>query len=111
MTKPFETNNIADAPYSAKDLDHGHVVQLNDPNLVRIDRLRLLSDPGTDYPFYDLSYCWGTLKDGKHVRVQLPVERFPRRGLNAAIVKMCRDAGVFGKGLGLFDGRTISVCI
>lgn len=51
-------------------------VQWNHPDLKRIVRLRLLSDPG--YPQWDISYCYGLMKDGSHVRVQLPMLNLPR---------------------------------
>ena len=86
------------------DLDG--TVQLEDPRLARIARLRLLSDPG--FPFWDVSYCYGVLKDGTKVRVSLPRHQFTKRTLKADLIDMCREAGVYGKGLGLFDPETIS---
>lgn len=81
-------------------------VYLDDPRLARIARLRLLSDPG--FPFWDVSYCYGVLKDGTRVRVTLPVHQFSKRALKKEIVDMCREVGVYAKGLGLFDPETIS---
>ena len=81
-------------------------VQLEDPRLARINRLRLLSDPG--FPFWDVSYCYGTLKDGSRVRVSLPRHQFSKRALKKDLLDMCKEAGVYGKGLGLFDPETIS---
>jgi hypothetical protein len=81
-------------------------VALADPRLARIFRLRLVSDPG--FPFWDLSYCFGRLKDGTVVRVQLPEYQFPKRELTASLLRMCREAGVYGKGLGIFDPEVIS---
>lgn len=81
-------------------------VELDDPRLARINRLRLLSDVG--FPFWDVSYCYGTLKDGTRVRVNLPVYQFSKRALKKELLDMCREAGVYGKGLGLFDPETIS---
>lgn len=51
-------------------------VAWNDPRLARITRLRLLSDPGLD--FWDVSYCYGILKDGSPVRVSLPFSQLRR---------------------------------
>lgn len=86
--------------------DIEETVQLEDPRLARIARLRLLSDPG--FPFWDVSYCYGVLKDGSRVRVQLPRYQFSKRALHKELVEMCREAGVYGKGLGLFEPETIS---
>ena len=81
-------------------------VYLSDPRLARIARLRLLSDPG--FPFWDVSYCYGVLKDGTRVRVSLPRHQFGKRTLKQDLIEMCREAGVYGKGLGLFEPETIS---
>lgn len=84
----------------------GETVELGDPRLTKIARLRLLSDPG--FPFYDVSYCYGILKDGKKVRVNLPRYQFSKRRLKGELLEMCKEAGVYAKGLGLFDPETIS---
>ena len=103
-----EDNPLALAPYTTPGVD-AETVTLDDPRLARIDRLRLLGDSdGWAYPFLDLSYCWGTLKDGAHVRVSLPVHSFPKRGLKRALVEMAKEAGVYAKGLGLLDDGIIS---
>lgn len=84
-------------------------MQLSDPDLEKITRLRLLGDSdGWAYPYLDVSYCYGKLKDGTHVRVDLPVYHFPKRGLKRALVEMAKEAGVFAKGLGLLDDNVIS---
>lgn len=82
-------------------------VDLTDPELGRITRLRLLGD--RDFPFLDLSYCHGELKDGTPVRVQLPRHQFPKRGLCRALVEMCQQAKVYGKGIGITDPNVWSV--
>ena len=56
--------------------DGGHV-DWKDPLLAKIVRLRLLSDPG--FPSWDVSYCYGVLKDGTKVTVQLPFNQIPKR--------------------------------
>lgn len=81
-------------------------VQLEDKRLKRIKRLRLLSDPG--FPFWDVSYCYGLLDDGTKVRVQLPRHQFSKAKWRSELYDMCREAGVYGKGLGLFDAETVS---
>ena len=114
-----EANNIAGADYdhTAVDYSVGNV-PLADPDLVRIDRIRLLTDPGL--PFYDLSYCWGTLRDGRHVRVDLGRYQFARRprgtaqkgshaSLRGQLVQCAKDAGRHAKQLGMLDDDTISI--
>lgn len=76
-------------------------VDWRDKDLKKIVRLRLLSDPG--FPFYDVSYCIGEMKDGSAVHVDLPFDQLPRRGMNAAIIKYAKQDNVFAKGLGIFD--------
>lgn len=103
----METNPItAEHKRIREEIDHKISVDLDDPRLGRITRLRLVTDSG--FPFYDVSYCYGTLKDGTHVRVSLPVFQFPRKGLTGALIEMCREAHVYAKGLGLLDGDVIS---
>lgn len=101
----LESNGIT--PELRSEMDKAErTVGLSDPALARIFRLRLVSDPG--FPFWDLSYCFGRLKDGTVVRVQLPEYQFPKRELNAALIRMCREAGVYGKALGIFDPEVVS---
>ena len=100
-----ETNPIDDWVKAHRDAAE-EIVDLSDKRLGRIVRLRLLTD--RDVPFWDLSYCYGTLKDGTAVRVRLPQHQFPRQGLNQSLVEMCKAVNVFGKGLGIFDPEVIS---
>lgn len=81
-------------------------VDLTDKRLARITRLRLLTDPG--YPMYDLSYCYGELKDGTPVRVHLPWWQFSRKNLKGDLIAMCREANVYAKGLGMLDSDVLS---
>jgi hypothetical protein len=82
-------------------------VQLNDPRLERIARLRLFAEAG--YPFYDISYCYGVLKDGTHVRVHLDEHRISRRNAKGDLIAMAKRAKVFAKGLGLLDRNNWSI--
>jgi hypothetical protein len=82
------------------------VVDWNDEDLDKIVRLRLLSDPG--YPVWDVSYCWGRLKDGTPVRVELPFDQLSKGRVKAEIIAHAKAEGVYAKGLGLFDPDTIS---
>lgn len=96
----IETNGIEDhAAYFS--VDRSETVELNDPRIAQITRLRLLTD--RDFPFWDLSYCHGRLKDGTEVRVQLPEWQFRKSNLRGDLLAMCKRAGVYGKGLGIFD--------
>ena len=99
-----ETNPITDEIHAFREAIE-HTVDFADPALDKIVRLRLLTDPG--FPFYDVSYCYGTLKDGTPVRVNLPLHQFPKRGLTRALVDMAKDAGKYGKGMGLLDNLSI----
>ena len=67
---------------------------------LRITRLRLLSDPG--FPLWDVSYCYGTV-DGKPVRVQLPFDQLPKRGMLRAIIDHGKREGVYVRGTGMLD--------
>ena len=82
-------------------------VSWDDPQLKRVTRLRLISDPG--FPLWDLSYVWGELKDGTKVNVRVPFDQLPKRALKRQIVAEAQTAGVFAKGLGLLDSDVISL--
>ena len=103
-----ETNSIFDAAYTHEHVDYSEGdVRLNDPRLVSIDRLRLLTERG--YPFFDVSYCYGTLRDGRHVRVYLGDTRLPRKGTKGFLIELAREQGVYAKGLGLLDEGNWSI--
>ena len=100
-----ETNNIQDftggeGVYSILDQING-TVHWDDPSLKKIIRLRLLSDPG--HPYWEVSYCWGKLKDGTLVDVTLPFYQIPKKGFSGFIIKRAAEEKVYAKGLGLFD--------
>lgn len=97
----YETNGLADAAaYHATD--RKMQVALDDPRLATITRLRLLTDP--EFPYWDLSYCHGRLDDGTEVTVILPWHSFSKRnGLAREIVAMCKEVGVYAKGVGILD--------
>lgn len=97
-----ETNGLANArKYHEAREPHGGNVYWNDPQLSRITRLRLLSDPG--FPVWDVSYCHGILEDGTHVDVDLPFDQLPKRRVRAAICHYAVKDKVFAKGLGIYD--------
>jgi hypothetical protein len=101
----LESNPINDEVRAIRDSIVGEV-DLDDSNLVRITRLRLVSDPG--FPLWDLSYCYGQLRNGDHVRVHLPQHQFSKKFLKREIIAMCREAHVYAKGLGLLDDEVLS---
>lgn len=102
----WESNGLTDPDsyFSEPRID----VDLTDKELAKITRLRLISDPG--FPVWDVSYCHGELKDGTKVRVQLPRHQFKKKWLKNDLVSMCKEAGVFAKGLGLLNDDNISKC-
>lgn len=108
MYGAWETNGLEDGRAYHESVDYTEEVALRDDRLVRVTRLRLVSDPG--HPVWDLSYCHGELKDGRTVQVQLPSTRFSKKHLKTDIVTMCKREGVFAKGLGLLNDNIISKC-
>lgn len=97
----YETNGLTDTDaYYA--VERNAEVDLADPRLARVTRLRLLTD-AVGYGYWDVSYVHGVLKDGTPCRVHLPVREFRRGNLSRQIVEMCREAGVYAKGLGILD--------
>jgi hypothetical protein len=108
-----ESNGIESVPEHIRNADREKAVGFDDPDLLRVDRLRLISDPG--YPFWDVSYAWGTMKDGTAVRVLMGDFR-PRRGkgtpsVTRQLVEYCREEGVYAKGLGLLDPHVLSLLV
>lgn len=101
-----ESNGITPEIHAFRERISG-TVDLTDSRLGRIVRLRLLGEQG--FPFYDLSYCYGELRDGTPVRVQLPDHQFSRRYLTRDLIAMCRRVGVYGKGLGILSDDVISI--
>jgi hypothetical protein len=81
-------------------------VPWTDKGLAKIVRLRLISDPG--YPFWDLSYCYGRMKDGRYVLVSVPFYQIPKNQVVSTILAEARRDGVYAKGLGLFNFDVIS---
>lgn len=101
-----ESNPITDEVKAIREAIE-QTVELSDARLVKITRLRLVTDPG--FPMYDLSYCYGELRSGEPVRVNLPEWQFSKRTLKRDLIEMCRAAGVYGKGMGILDPSVISI--
>lgn len=77
-------------------------VRWSDPALSRVTRLRLISDPG--HPEWDVSYCYGELKDGIPVRVDLPFSHLKKAAsIGKQIAAYARIDGVYAKGLGIYS--------
>jgi hypothetical protein len=108
-----EDNPIDLAAYNHTSVDYSEGdVPLSDPRLVRIDRIRLLTESG--YPAYDVSYVYGTLRDGRHVRVDLGTYRIAkgRKGgtsLKGHLVNLAKAAGRHAHGLHMLDADVISI--
>lgn len=107
--EPTETNPITHVADSMADYlstvdrrRHPHGVPLSHPDLTTIDRLRLIGYNRYEYPAWDLSYCYGFLRDGTKVAVQLDRIQFSKN-YNSELVELCKKAGKFGKSLGIFD--------
>jgi len=83
------------------------IVSWSDPDLEKIVRFRLIGNPG--YPYLDVSYCHGQLKDGTYVRVELPFGSLLKRGWKSELIRYARRHKVFAKKLGLFDNVSILV--
>lgn len=103
-----ETNGLVDAQAEVNKVDFTQNVWLDDPNLVRIIRLRLLTDPG--FPMWDMSYCWGEMKDGSRVHVKFSTNQFSKSNLKGDLIAEAKRMGRFAKGLGMLDDAVISKC-
>jgi hypothetical protein len=80
---------------------NARTVDWSEPHL-RVTRLRLLSDPGL--PFWDVSYCHGTLcHTGEYVHVELPFSQLPKRGFRGVIVQHAKRDGLYAHGLGVLS--------
>lgn len=95
-----ETNPLPAGYHDEKATD---TVSWTDSRLVRIERLRLLSDPG--FPAWDVSYCFGRLADGTKVAVALPFDQLPRgrRAMLGALIEHANRDHVNLKRLGTFE--------
>lgn len=102
-----EDNSIADAAYTHEAVDYSEHCALDDPRLARVDRIRLLTERG--YPYFDVSYVWGTLKDGRHVRISGFDGPLPRKGLKGALVQIAKEHKVHAHGLHMLDSDVISI--
>jgi hypothetical protein len=97
----YGTIEVNPLPEGFHDEEITGSVDWSDCRLVRVERLRLLSDPG--YPAWDVSYCHGRLKDGSKVAVILPFSELPKRNMRGALLAHAKRDKVYAKGLGIFE--------
>lgn len=104
----IELNGLENPQAEINKVDYSQNVWLDDPNLVRIIRIRLISDPG--FPFWDMSYAWGEMKDGSRVNVKFSTNQFAKRNLKGDLIAEAKRMGRFAKGMGMLDDGIISKC-
>jgi hypothetical protein len=101
-----ETNGLIDANAFHNNVTYKieRTLYWSDPELKRITRLRLVSDPG--YPVWDVSYCTGEDTNGNPVDVQVPFSELPKGkgAMVGEIVRCAKQDNVYAKGLGIFNG-------
>jgi len=105
----METNHLINGKEYHSNFENCPKVHWDNKDLKKITRLRLLGDIG--FPFYDVSYCNGVLKNGQLCDVILPFSQLPKKKLQKAIIEQAKKDKVYAKGLGLFDVSTISILI
>lgn len=97
-------------PLWASEVTHETIeehVSLGDKRLARITRLRLLTEPG--YPYFDISYVYGVLKDGRHCRIDGAPMHLGRRTIKRDLIAWAKEEGAYAKGLGLLDDSNWSI--
>lgn len=82
---------------------------LSDRNLVKVTIIRLVGFGDFDFPGCELSYCYGELRDGTPVRVDLGRWRFDKRAWKSQIIQCFKDAGRYAKGMGVDVNSPYSV--
>lgn len=103
----YQTNPLsADDLRARAQIDYSKQYDLGHPELVKITRLRLLTDAYC--PWWDVSYCYGELRDGTPVQVWLGAGQLRKRDLKGHLIQLAREAGKFAKGMGLLDDDNIS---
>lgn len=81
------------------------VVPWTDKRLAEVKVLELQRNAGLD--MLEVKNCFGVLRDGTPVEVELPFQSLPRNW-KASIIEQATKAGIFAKGLGLFDAVDIN---
>lgn len=103
MNESLDSEQIA----ALHKVERNETVYWTDERLARVTRLRLIGYNRFEYPRWDISYCYGELKDGTPVRVQVPFSNL-RRNWAADIIAFARQDGVYAKGLGILDNDVVS---
>lgn len=101
-----DTRSIGQIAALRESVDHSRVVDWADPELKRVLRFRLVGC-SREFPFWDVSYVYGELKDGTRVRVQLPFHQLSAKWKENLLKHAVRD-GVYAKRLGFFDPNVFS---
>ena len=99
-----ETNGLVNGAAYHENRRDAITVYWNDPDLVKITRLRLISDPG--FPFWDVSYAHGVMKNGDAADVQLPFSQLSKRQMWKEIYEAGTADGVYVKRI--LDASAIS---
>ena len=102
-----ETNPLWASESTHENVDFSIRCTLGDPRLERITRLRLLTEPG--YPYFDISYVYGVLKDGTHVRIDGAPMHLGRKTIKRDLIEWAKGEGAYAKGLGLLDDSCWSI--
>lgn len=101
-------------PENLRNFKWKATVDWTDEQLARIVRLRLIRPSYEEQRYgakwYDVSYCYGFLKDGTPVRVIGLGHLIPVKGnLQVNLVQLGREHKVYVKGLGLLDEDVVSI--
>jgi hypothetical protein len=102
-----EVNGLADPQEYHRRVTQNakRTVCWKDPDLLKIIRLRMVSDPG--FPWYDITYCHGMMKDGEYVKVDLPFDRLFKAkqygSLSRQIIAYAKKDGVYARRLGILE--------
>jgi hypothetical protein len=102
----WDTHSVEDTAALRESVDHSVTVDWTDRELRRVLRFRLIGC-SREYPFWDVSYCYGELRDGTRVRVQLPFGQL-KRTWQSDLLEHAKRAGVYAKALGFFDADVYS---
>ena len=102
-----ETNPLWMSEATHENVDYSIDTYLGDPEIARVVRLRLLTEPG--YPYYDVSYCYVQMKDGRYARLGGHIPTLSKRFLKRDLIEWAREAKVYAKGLGLLDEGNWSI--
>ena len=102
-----ETNPLWMSEATHENVNYDIHTWLGDPNIKRVVRLRLLTEPG--YPYYDISYCYVQMKDGQYARLGGYIPTLSKRFIKRDLIAWAKEEGVFAKGLGLLDEDNWSI--